>query len=130
MSDESITSDVGGRIHADIDHHLRSIAIQSQHPIDRFIDIRRRAAKETFRRFRAIRADENAVADRLCEVKRIACFRSGVAHEFVDSDDSGEPQTLSHPCPCCGGRMIIIETFERGGEPRYRPTVPIRIDSS
>ena len=19
------------------------------------------------------------------------------------------------PCPCCGGRMIIIETFERGG---------------
>ena len=21
----------------------------------------------------------------------------------------------SSPCPCCGGRMIIIETFERGG---------------
>ena len=41
-----------------------------------------------------------------------------------------EPQTLAHPCPSCGGRMIIIETFERGGTPRYRPTVPIRIDSS
>jgi hypothetical protein len=26
--------------------------------------------------------------------------------------------------------MIIIETFERGGAPRYRPTVSIRIDSS
>ena len=38
-----------------------------------------------------------------------------------------------HPCPCCGGRMIIIETFERGSTPRYRPaapTVPIRIDTS
>ena len=38
-----------------------------------------------------------------------------------------------HPCPCCGGRMIIIETFERGSPPRYRPaapTVPIRIDTS
>src|SRR5690349_15594601 len=41
-----------------------------------------------------------------------------------------EPQTLSRPCPCCGGRMIIVETFERGCAPRYRPTVPSRIDSS
>jgi hypothetical protein len=42
----------------------------------------------------------------------------------------GEPQTLSHPCPCCGGRMIIIETFDRGCAPRYRPPVSIRIDTS
>jgi hypothetical protein len=44
-----------------------------------------------------------------------------------------EPQTLSHPCPCCGGRMIIIETFKRGSSPRYRPTAPlaaIRLDTS
>ena len=41
-----------------------------------------------------------------------------------------EPQTLSHPCPCCGGHMIIIETFERGCTPRYRTTVPNPIDSS
>jgi hypothetical protein len=44
-----------------------------------------------------------------------------------------DPATLSHPCPCCGGRMIIIETFERGCEPKHRPTaVPavIRIDTS
>jgi hypothetical protein len=27
-----------------------------------------------------------------------------------------------HPCPCCGGRMIIIETFEAGSTPRHRPT--------
>ncbi len=47
--------------------------------------------------------------------------------------EPNEPQTLSHPCPCCGGRMIIIETFERGCSPRYRPTAPmaaIRIDTS
>ena len=31
---------------------------------------------------------------------------------------SKEPQTPSHPCPCCGGRMIIIETFVRGCAPR------------
>jgi hypothetical protein len=47
----------------------------------------------------------------------------------ADSTD-GEPQTLAHPCPCCGGRMIIIETFERGCTPRHRPTGSIRIDTS
>ena len=42
-----------------------------------------------------------------------------------------EPKTPEHPCPCCGGRMIIIETFERGCQPRYRPPPPaqIRIDT-
>ncbi len=48
----------------------------------------------------------------------------------ADSTDDGEPQELSHPCPCCGGRMIIIETFERGSAPRYRPNASIRIDTS
>jgi hypothetical protein len=46
------------------------------------------------------------------------------------STDDSEPDALAHPCPCCGGRMIIIETFERGCAPRYRPTVPNRIDTS
>jgi len=44
-----------------------------------------------------------------------------------------EPKAPEHPCPCCGGRMIIIEIFERGSSPRYRPTAPtaaIRIDTS
>jgi hypothetical protein len=50
-----------------------------------------------------------------------------------DVTDPDEPPTLSHPCPCCGSRMIIIETFAPGCQPRYQPsttTVPIRIDTS
>jgi hypothetical protein len=38
-----------------------------------------------------------------------------------------------HPCPCCGGRMIIIETFEAGSTPRHRPTasaIAITVDTS
>ncbi|MFZ0850673.1 MAG: transposase, partial [Hyphomicrobiaceae bacterium] len=38
-----------------------------------------------------------------------------------------------HPCPCCGGRMVIIETFAAGTTPRHRPSVmpiAIRIDTS
>ncbi len=46
-----------------------------------------------------------------------------------------EPRVLPRPCPCCGARMIVIETFERGCEPRHRPTpapapAAIRIDTS
>jgi Putative transposase/Transposase zinc-binding domain len=44
-----------------------------------------------------------------------------------------EPRVLPSPCPRCGGRMIVIEVFARGCEPRYRPTptpAPIRIDTS
>ena len=51
----------------------------------------------------------------------------------ANSVDDSEPKTLSHPCPCCGGRMIIIETFARGCSPRYRPPPPapvIKIDTS
>jgi hypothetical protein len=44
--------------------------------------------------------------------------------------DADEPRTLSHPCPCCGGRLIIIETFERGHAPRTHPAGSIRIDTS
>jgi hypothetical protein len=46
----------------------------------------------------------------------------------ADGTGGGEPQAFSHPCPCCGGRMIIIDIFERGCG--YRPTVPNRVDSS
>ena len=46
---------------------------------------------------------------------------------------SDQPQTPDHRCPCCGGRMIIIERFERGSAPHSRPSPPtpvIRIDTS
>jgi hypothetical protein len=36
--------------------------------------------------------------------------------------ETDQPRILPAPCPCCGGRMIIIETFARGCEPKHRPT--------
>ena len=42
-----------------------------------------------------------------------------------DAANDNEPQLLDHPCPRCGGRMIIIETFERGEQPRAPPS-PMR----
>src|SRR5947207_12553469 len=50
----------------------------------------------------------------------------------ASSSNAAEPQTPDHSCPCCGGRMIIIERFERGATPHYRasPTPAVRIDTS
>jgi hypothetical protein len=51
-------------------------------------------------------------------------------------DNSGgtdEAATSSLPCPCCGGRMRIIEAFAPGCQPQHRPSataVAIRIDTS
>jgi len=45
-----------------------------------------------------------------------------------DAVHPDEPLLLAHPCPCCGGRMIIIETFEPGCSPRTHGS--IRIDTS
>lgn len=51
----------------------------------------------------------------------------------ASNENPGEPRAPNYPCPCCGGTMILIETFERGETPRYKPSAPkgaIRIDTS
>ena len=51
----------------------------------------------------------------------------------VKAAEADQPCALPRPCPCCGGRMLIIETFAPGCEPKYRPnaTPPmVRIDTS
>jgi hypothetical protein len=50
----------------------------------------------------------------------------------ADNANAADPQTTS-VCPCCGGRMIIVERFERGATPHHQPSPPtpaIRIDTS
>ncbi len=60
----------------------------------------------------------------------------GVAQPETAEQTAGpaEPEDAREhaaPCPCCGGRMLIIEVFARGCEPRWRPAAaPIRIDTS
>ena len=38
-------------------------------------------------------------------------------------DTPVEPPDTRPPCPCCGGLMVIIETFERSHQPRAPPSV-------
>jgi Putative transposase/Transposase zinc-binding domain len=53
--------------------------------------------------------------------------------ETPETAAADQPRVLPRPCPCCGGRMIVIETFERFCEPKNRPTpapAATRIDTS
>ena len=47
--------------------------------------------------------------------------RAGNERDDTDQAD-GAAADRRPPCPCCGGRMIIIEIFERGGMPRGPPS--------
>jgi len=38
-----------------------------------------------------------------------------------EPDEAPEPSDHRPPCPCCGGRMLILETFERYAQPRAPP---------
>ncbi|MBB4122572.1 hypothetical protein GGR30_002504 [Martelella radicis] len=38
-----------------------------------------------------------------------------------DHDATDEPTVIRPQCPCCGGRMIVIEVFERWRQPRGPP---------
>jgi len=42
-------------------------------------------------------------------------------HDNADLDASAATDHRP-PCPCCGGRMIIVESFGRGGAPRGPPS--------
>ena len=48
----------------------------------------------------------------------------GVAPRAED-DTADEPVDSRPPCPCCGGHMVVIETFERGHQPRAPPPGPL-----
>jgi len=37
-------------------------------------------------------------------------------------DAQAEPDDVRPPCPCCGGHMVVVETFERQRQPRAPPS--------
>jgi hypothetical protein len=47
-----------------------------------------------------------------------------------DDAEAGHADEEWNTCPCCGGRMIVIETFEPGCQPRLWPLPSIGLDSS
>jgi Putative transposase len=73
-------------------------------------------------------------ADNIASVRALLAVPEPTAQpDAAVNADATEAKVLAQPCPSCGGRMIIIETFERGCHPRYHSAEPspvIRIDTS
>jgi Putative transposase len=42
--------------------------------------------------------------------------------EHGEADQIAATADHRPPCPCCGGRMIVVETLERGATPRGPPS--------
>jgi len=51
-------------------------------------------------------------------------------HSGAKADNDAESPAAAHRCPCCGGRMIVIETFDDVRPARSPSPSRIRIDTS
>jgi hypothetical protein len=71
-------------------------------------------------------------AETIARARQLLGLAAPAAEAAVEIDPAAA-RPLAQPCPCCGGRMFVIETFEAGCQPRHHPTTPlgaIRIDTS
>jgi Putative transposase/Transposase zinc-binding domain len=71
---------------------------------------------------------KSACADNIARARELLATAKPDGNPSAAAVDPAKPI-----CPCCGGRMIIIEIFARGATPRHQPTAPatvIRIDTS
>jgi len=71
---------------------------------------------------------KGSCADNIARARELLAVAKPDGQPTAAAGDPSKPA-----CPCCGGRMIIIEVFARGCTPRHQPTAPatvIRIDTS
>ncbi len=69
-------------------------------------------------------------ADNIARARQLLAL-SQAQDQSVGADATDDDTPPINRCPCCGGRLIIIETFARGATPRHQPTGPTpSIDSS
>jgi len=69
----------------------------------------------------------------LARARELIAATTPAAKMKCNDEAAASMEQPTHPCPCCGSRMVIIETFAAGCVPRHRPTIKqlaIRIDTS
>jgi Putative transposase/Transposase zinc-binding domain len=60
----------------------------------------------------------------------LAALKPRTAPDATTEATATAPTDHRPPCPCCGGRMIVVETFERGGGPRDPPEPGVRTEAA
>jgi hypothetical protein len=71
---------------------------------------------------------KSSCADNIARARELLAVAKPEGQPTAAAIDPSKPS-----CPCCGGRMVIIEVFARGCTPRHQPTAPpivISIDTS
>jgi hypothetical protein len=70
-------------------------------------------------------------AEKLARARQLIAAAPQIAPSPQPPHDDGTcegtmpSQELDHPCPHCGSRMVIIETFQAARGPRHRPSAPV-----
>jgi Putative transposase len=77
-------------------------------------------------------ARANNLATNNLATMRMLLATTAPASKRKDAGNADAPAAAAplHLCPCCGGRMLIIETFEGSCRRRRRAPAPVRIDTS
>jgi hypothetical protein len=70
------------------------------------------------------RAEKLARARQLIDAAPPIAGSTNSPHDDAICEHTTLSDKLDHPCPHCGSRMVIIETFEPGRWPRARPSAP------
>ena len=60
-------------------------------------------------------------ADNIAKVRELLSV-APPSKEPESSKAAAADQACTRPCPCCGGRMLMIEIFAPGCEPQPRPS--------
>ena len=63
-------------------------------------------------------------------IERVRQLLAAPERAPVEADADAETPSPAHRCPCCGGRMIIVETFEAARPAQPSSPSRIRIDTS
>src|SRR5215211_3049765 len=71
-----------------------------------------------------------ASGTRAANIARIRSLLAPAPPSDAVDRQSAHDEIPAPACPCCGGRLMIIERFRPGVHPRTRPTAVIRIDTS
>ena len=85
-----------------------------------------------FRRIRHYGLFAGAVRARNIERARqaLAAPEASTERSRNEADSEAETPSPARRCPCCGGRMIVVETFEGARAARSPSPTQIRIDTS
>ena len=70
-----------------------------------------------------------ASGTRAANIARIRNLLAPVPSDQADPQPAHD-EPPAPACPCCGGRLVIVERFRAGMHPRAHPTAVIRIDTS